>query len=91
MKDADLTYDCPFGEWGEGMREYAADNLEVFRKGGKYRLHLDKNVFRGTEVRVVDVLWSYVLRYFGALVRFLSRYCCTCGGAVLFCLVSSVV
>lgn len=34
------------------MKDYAAENLERFRKGGKYRLHLDKAVFRGTEVCV---------------------------------------
>lgn len=29
---------------------YGHDNLEVFRKAGKYRLHLDKTGNRGSEV-----------------------------------------
>lgn len=54
-KDVYVGTDCPFGEWEVDMKDHTTDNLEEFRKEGKYRLHLDKAVFRGTEVRASRV------------------------------------
>lgn len=50
VKELDVGADCPFGEWEVEMRDHTAENLEEFRKEGKYRLHLDKAILRGTEV-----------------------------------------
>lgn len=45
--------DCKFGEWADDAKLHGIENLEKFRKAGKYRLHLDKTGMRGSEVRVV--------------------------------------
>ena len=39
-----------FGEWAEDAKLHGVENLEKFRKAGKYRLHLDKTGMRGSEV-----------------------------------------
>ncbi|CAM9730747.1 unnamed protein product, partial [Discosporangium mesarthrocarpum] len=41
--------DCPFATWSPEMHLLSEENLSKFRKDGKYRLHLDKAVFTGTE------------------------------------------
>eukprot|EP00752_Nemacystus_decipiens_P007336 g6562.t1 len=41
--------DCKFGEWAEDAKLHGIENLEKFRKAGKYRLHLDKTGMRGSE------------------------------------------
>lgn len=42
--------DNAFGEWAEDAKLHGIENLEKFRKAGKYRLHLDKTGMRGSEV-----------------------------------------
>ncbi|CAN0246138.1 unnamed protein product [Ectocarpus sp. 12 AP-2014] len=44
-----LIAGCVFGEWADDAKLHGIENLEKFRKAGKYRLHLDKTGMRGTE------------------------------------------